>query len=67
MSNPLTRGRFIAPVCQIRPTQIHRDHADLYALLARKQELEARIASLNKRIAFELARLQPALQNHADH
>lgn len=57
MSNPLTRGRFIAPVCQIRPAQIHRDHADLYALLARKQELEVQIASLDKRIAFEFAKL----------
>lgn len=57
MSNPLTHGRFSAPACEVRPAKIHRDHADLYSLLARKQELEVQIASLDKRISFEFAKL----------
>lgn len=57
MSNPLCKPSFTAPVCEIRPARIHRDHADLYALLARKDELLIQIASLDKRIAFEFAKL----------
>jgi hypothetical protein len=36
-----------------------RDHAEIYLLLARKSELEMGIASLDKRIAFEAARVFP--------
>ena len=57
MNNPFCKGRFARPVCEIHPARIHRDHADLYALLARKEELLTQIASLDKRIAFEVAKL----------
>jgi len=57
VSNPLSKPPFSAPVCEIRPARIHRDHADLYALLAREEEMLIQIASLDKRIAFEFAKL----------
>ncbi len=53
----LTKPPYNRPICEIRPAQIHRDHADLYALLARREELLSQIASLDKRIAFEFAKL----------
>jgi hypothetical protein len=56
-SNPLTRGRLGKPACQILPAQIHSDHADLYVLMARKEEIQMQIASLDKRIAFEFSKL----------
>jgi hypothetical protein len=57
VSNPLCKPPFSTPVCQVSPAQIHITHADLYALLARKEELLIQVASLDKRIAFEFAKL----------
>lgn len=58
MSNPLEKGRFARPAITIIPAQCHIDYARLDMLLSRKEDLLWQIASIDKRLIFELAKLR---------